>query len=548
MDEKQVIQLLKQVRTIDDAYKIVKQNTGEDFNVFSILGMERKEVKTHSKFLAELLNPKGSHDQGDTFLKLFIHYLNTLEVNEITFLEDKIDIISDESQVEVEKYIGKINDEYGGRIDISIADNKGNFICIENKIDAGEQDKQMIRYDNFANKFTKKHLFFLTLRGNTSTSADSRKVYSISYEKHIIEWLELCKKEAVNLPILREGIGQYINLIKKLTHQTTNKKMEQNLNKIILENYPQSILIYQNFERAVFSIYNNVISIIEKKLRKELEENYSEWELHRVGKLNSINDRGNLFIKPKKLKEIGCFGIEEFNPLCKNNHFNHRIFFGIIKWDRNLKFLDIAKDLNQSNHREGWINYEFPKSEKIDFSLSTNILIDYIINNSKEEELAEEVFTNFISYFKKYQKEFLHYLNDENLNLDKDFFGENKPYQLKNVDEVFLYEFFKSKISINEFSNLNKVWVWSSNDGKTNCLVVSFSDFRFDFLLYDSKFFVQIIDINKTSIKNRILAEDKYMLLENGRYEVEITGENILEIIKSLKEKIKEIDELLDLE
>ena len=51
MNEK-VEQLLNQVKTIDDAYRIVKRNTGEDFNLFQILGMETAEVKTHSKFLA----------------------------------------------------------------------------------------------------------------------------------------------------------------------------------------------------------------------------------------------------------------------------------------------------------------------------------------------------------------------------------------------------------------------------------------------------------------------------------------------------------------
>src|SRR6266446_1112235 len=46
--------------------------TGEHFNVFRILGLEAAEVRTHSAFLAELLNPKGSPGQGDLFLRLFL--------------------------------------------------------------------------------------------------------------------------------------------------------------------------------------------------------------------------------------------------------------------------------------------------------------------------------------------------------------------------------------------------------------------------------------------------------------------------------------------
>ena len=42
------------------------------FNIFSILNVDRDEVHTHSAMLSELLNPKGSHGQGDAFLKLFL--------------------------------------------------------------------------------------------------------------------------------------------------------------------------------------------------------------------------------------------------------------------------------------------------------------------------------------------------------------------------------------------------------------------------------------------------------------------------------------------
>lgn len=45
---------------------------GESFNLFSILKMESKENSTHSAFLGELLNPKGSHLLGDVFLRLFL--------------------------------------------------------------------------------------------------------------------------------------------------------------------------------------------------------------------------------------------------------------------------------------------------------------------------------------------------------------------------------------------------------------------------------------------------------------------------------------------
>ena len=44
----------------------------DKFNIFSILRKSSDEVNLHSKFIYELLNPNGSHQQGDIFLNLFI--------------------------------------------------------------------------------------------------------------------------------------------------------------------------------------------------------------------------------------------------------------------------------------------------------------------------------------------------------------------------------------------------------------------------------------------------------------------------------------------
>jgi hypothetical protein len=51
-------QLLSNTKTVIDQHKAIEKSKGENFNVFTILKMERKENGTHSAFLAELLNPK----------------------------------------------------------------------------------------------------------------------------------------------------------------------------------------------------------------------------------------------------------------------------------------------------------------------------------------------------------------------------------------------------------------------------------------------------------------------------------------------------------
>lgn len=64
--------IINQLKVIYEKHEELQKQTGDKFNIFSILNMERLEVRTHSAFLYELLNPRGSHNQGYDYLKLFI--------------------------------------------------------------------------------------------------------------------------------------------------------------------------------------------------------------------------------------------------------------------------------------------------------------------------------------------------------------------------------------------------------------------------------------------------------------------------------------------
>src|SRR5207247_3770948 len=60
---------LQELRMDEQAWEAI---TAPHFNVFRVLNVQRKEVKLHSRFLAELLNPRGSHSQRHRFQKLFL--------------------------------------------------------------------------------------------------------------------------------------------------------------------------------------------------------------------------------------------------------------------------------------------------------------------------------------------------------------------------------------------------------------------------------------------------------------------------------------------
>jgi len=232
MQQKHVIE---SINSIFNKYRQIVKQTGENYNVFKVLNVESNEVRLHSAFLADLLNPKGSHGFDSLFLRLFITEL-------------KIDDLDYQSvNVKVEQYIGKVSDISGGRIDIDISDKNGYHIIIENKIYARDQENQLIRYFNYGkNRCRNFKLFYLTLDGDMpdeeTSCSDSKNgikleegvdYFLLSYRNDIKNWLEVCREKATNKPLLREGLSHYINLIKYMTNQSLNTNMNEEVKKRI---------------------------------------------------------------------------------------------------------------------------------------------------------------------------------------------------------------------------------------------------------------------------------------------------------------------------
>jgi hypothetical protein len=245
MNLEKVKALLTQVSLISNNFENIARISGENFNIFKTLKLESSEVRMHSAFLAEFLNPKGTHGQGDLYLRLFIEQY--IDQN-----EEKNRFDTKSAYAEVEKNIGPISDDHskGGRIDILITDENGNHIIIENKIHAKDQKLQLLRYDNYDKESI---LFYLCLFEkeptdlSTGGQLDKERYKVISYHTDILKWLDRSRKESASLPIIRETLTQYANLIKHLTNQVTKDKMQDEIKKLIVNNpgYANSIDICQ---------------------------------------------------------------------------------------------------------------------------------------------------------------------------------------------------------------------------------------------------------------------------------------------------------------
>lgn len=252
-----IINILNQVRIVSQKIKEQRKEKferGENYNIFNDLGFMSDEVHLHSMFLANLLNPKGSHGQRGKFLEAF---LKMLQKSFPAISADSLELDTAIASVEVEKYIGWQTDSEGGRIDIYLTDGKHSII-IENKIYAGDQYHQMLRYWNYGmsqkGNDTEKSfvLIYLTLDG-CSPSKDSlgedlkeNDIVCLSYKSDIRGWLDSCVELASRTPLVRETINQYISTIDILT----NNVMEDN--KELLD-----ILSKEENLDAIYDIANN---------------------------------------------------------------------------------------------------------------------------------------------------------------------------------------------------------------------------------------------------------------------------------------------------
>lgn len=271
MEEKTIEKLLSDVTHIRDKYDEIAKITGENFNIFSVLHLESDEVRLHSRFIGELLNPQGSHGQNELFLNLFISTIGLEKQYTTEQLKG--------AKVIVEENIGGIPDDYskGGRIDLVIKIPEcREEIVIENKIWAGDQQNQLGRY--YA-EYPNANIIYLTPfeRSPCDDSLGEKlkqsqtKVICITYQAQIREWIENCIKGTSNFPLLRETLNQYVHLIKKLTNQSRNNKMEQDiLNSIIKdeEKIASALFISDNIEKIKQHVCNKFKETLKSTLTK----------------------------------------------------------------------------------------------------------------------------------------------------------------------------------------------------------------------------------------------------------------------------------------
>ncbi len=187
----------------------LNKREAESFNLFRLLGVEFKEVETHSVFLADLLDPQGTHCQGGLFLNRFIKLF-------IGKQGDRTFPLPPENSmwfIEKEKCI------YSGRMDIVLSSpDNGFLIVIENKVYSLDSETQLDRYSEWLDKqrkfYSNRFLIYLTPGGDEPTQFEG-DIIALSYREDISKWLEDSRGE-IKSPKIEESVKQYIEIIKYL--------------------------------------------------------------------------------------------------------------------------------------------------------------------------------------------------------------------------------------------------------------------------------------------------------------------------------------------
>jgi len=181
------------------------------FNIFRVLHLEAREEDVHTPLLADLLNPRGTHDQKTLFLRAFI---DTMLKSYSNFPPPEEDIGKHSWFVEPHKYIGQ------GTLDIVVScPSLSYLIAIENEIYTGEQEDQLPRYAHWmANNrewYNWQALVYLTPSGEAAEGADPTTYYAASYRGHISGMLK-DSLPGISATHLRETILQYLDVIQKI--------------------------------------------------------------------------------------------------------------------------------------------------------------------------------------------------------------------------------------------------------------------------------------------------------------------------------------------
>jgi len=372
-------QFFKYVQLLHD-----KHEQKSEFNLFSVLRSDSDEVRLHSRFLGEILNPLGSHNHGDKFLRLFLKQLK-IEMGEPAQ--------------------AKVRIEYRN-IDILIC--CGNqAIIIENKIYASDQDKQLTRYYEIMKSegYDNIDLIYLTLDGRSPSDQSidgletdfisSDKYRCCSYKDDIHDWLTSCLALAIREPALRESFLQYINLIDKLTNRIQSDEYMDNLKNLLKSD--NNLVNFLDLQQAFEETKAEAQLDMWDKINAALSPVLGEPNANSITKCEDKEAFIRSYIQGKKgYRYHGLFYPVDGQDILLYVEIDHRLYFGLCcnedgNTQRHEVYLEICRKVGDYLFDdEAWSRWEHAKP-LLNFRNPTKQTLEYLSSETKRQQFADSI-------------------------------------------------------------------------------------------------------------------------------------------------------------
>ena len=305
-------EFFKSVKGFLEQAEIHKRRGNNDFNPYLEMWSESNEVKLHSRLICGFLNPLGKHYQGDVFLETFLEcvglkawfgntsgarvykeyknidmYITNGERHII--VENKI--WAGDQDKQIERYIESIARGQGGGFDeLDSSDDM--------ESSQSEAQEQSVSYDNIAvlylapdeRKPSKDSLGKWQIQGESlKYKQDKVKFKAITYREEILKWIEKSQAKVGCITNLNAALLFYKDVVQIITK---TKENTMSIESFLTENDME-----ENME-VVFEILNKKEKIIESYHEKFVEKVV---ERHR----EQIESRGFEIIKLDKAKAVG---------------------------------------------------------------------------------------------------------------------------------------------------------------------------------------------------------------------------------------------------
>ncbi len=301
-----------EIQLINTSKRLYAKQLAPEFSIFNYISTNETNL---SYVLADLLNPKGSHQQDDLFLKNFIKIcLPNLQCQAWNKFLDNLANISVKTEV-----ITSANQSYR-KMDIYLTDGNNYGICIENKPYAKDQSNQLSDYyQELSKKHSYKHLVYLAqnLPSDKSVKKETLEQWQINNEfSHIsyhdlVYWLNACKMGCQNISVL-EFINQFIKFIQKKFMKISDMSEQNAIVDVMLKNN-ESIISAIKISNQIPMLQRRLIEKLNKQLTEKINQN-SNYQLYENKPVSLTEKRfSGFYIKAKDYNLYIAFEFQRDN-------------------------------------------------------------------------------------------------------------------------------------------------------------------------------------------------------------------------------------------